>query len=63
MNRGRFWRDKIVHVPLEWGISKSKTISTDLQGIEKNLFLENKIQNDSYPMLFFYGCRSMMVLI
>jgi hypothetical protein len=63
MNRGRLWRDKIVHVPLEGGISKSKTISTDLQGIEKNLFLENKTQNDSYPMLFFYGCRSMMMLI
>ena len=63
MNRGRFWRDKIVHVPLEGEISKPKTISTDLQGIKKNLFLENKTQNDSYPMLFFYGCKSMMVLI
>ncbi len=42
MNRGRFWRDKIVHVPLEGGISKSKTISMELQDIEKNLFLESK---------------------
>lgn len=38
MNRGQFWRDKIVHVPLEGEVSKSKTISIDLQGIEKNLF-------------------------
>jgi len=38
MNRRQFWRDKIVHVSLEWEISKSKTISMDLQGIEKKSF-------------------------
>ena len=38
MHRGRFWRDKIVHVTLEGKISKSKITSMDLQGIEKNLF-------------------------
>jgi hypothetical protein len=38
MNRGRFWRDKIVHVPFEGEISKPKTISIGLQGIEKKSF-------------------------
>ena len=31
--------------------------------LKKKSFFGNKTQNDIYPMLFFYGCKSMMVLI
>jgi len=54
MNRGRSRREKIVRVPLEREISKSKTISIDLQSIDKNLFWKKNTKRQLFNVIFLW---------